>query len=59
MRLGGVGLFEAFLEAANVLAAWRSRIRHRFGHPEAMQRLMERLTNPEERVNGEPGAGQP
>ena len=50
VRLGGVGLFEAFLEAAEVPAAWRSRIRHRFGHPEALQRLMERLGNPEERT---------
>jgi ATP phosphoribosyltransferase regulatory subunit len=49
VRLGGVGLFEAFLEAANVPPAWRSRIRHRFGHPEALQRLMERLAKPEER----------
>jgi ATP phosphoribosyltransferase regulatory subunit len=49
VRLGGVGLFEAFLEAANVPAAWRSRIRHRFGHPEALERLMERLSKPEER----------
>jgi ATP phosphoribosyltransferase regulatory subunit len=50
VRLGGVGLFEAFLEAAQIPAAWRSRIRHRFGHPEALERLMERLANPEERV---------
>jgi ATP phosphoribosyltransferase regulatory subunit len=50
VRLGGVGLFEAFLEAANVPPAWRGRIRHRFGHTEAMQRLMERLANPEERA---------
>jgi ATP phosphoribosyltransferase regulatory subunit len=52
VRLGGVGLFEAFLEAANIPLAWRSRIRHRFGHPEALSRLMERLANPEERVEG-------
>lgn len=50
VRLGGVGLFEAFLEAAQIPTAWRSRIRHRFGHPEALERLMERLANPEERV---------
>lgn len=49
VRLGGVGLFEAFLEAAEVPQAWRSRIRHRFGHPEALQRLIERLAKPEER----------
>jgi ATP phosphoribosyltransferase regulatory subunit len=52
VRLGGVGLFEAFLEAAEIPPAWRSRIRHRFGHPEAMGRLMERLANPVERPAG-------
>lgn len=52
VRLGGVGLFEAFLEAADFPQAWRSRIRHRFGHPEALGRLVERLANPEERVEG-------
>ncbi|MGV3491119.1 MAG: ATP phosphoribosyltransferase regulatory subunit [Devosia sp.] len=52
VRLGGVGLFESFLEAAQIPPAWRSRIRHRFGHPEALQRLVERLENPEERQDG-------
>ena len=52
VRLGGVGLFEAFLEAAQIAPAWRSRIRHRFGHPEALQRLIERLGAPEERAEG-------
>lgn len=52
VRLGGVGLFEAFLEAAEIPPAWQARIRHRFGHPEAMGRLMERLTDPTERVTG-------
>lgn len=52
VRLGGVGLFESFLEASGVPPAWRARIRHRFGHPEALQRLMDRLANPEERVHG-------
>jgi ATP phosphoribosyltransferase regulatory subunit len=51
VRLGGVGLFEAFLEAAEIPVAWRSRIRHRFGHPEALERLMERLSNPEQKVD--------
>lgn len=50
IRLGGVGLFEAFLEAAEVPPAWQARIRHRFGHPEAMGRLMERLLDPVERA---------
>ena len=52
VRLGGVGLFEAFLEAADIPPAWRTRIRHRFGHPEAMGRLMERLADPAERASG-------
>lgn len=52
VRLGGVGLFEAFLEAAEVPPAWQSRIRHRFGHPESMARLMDRLANPGDRPVG-------
>ena len=52
VRLGGVGLFESFLEAADVPLAWRQRIRHRFGHPESMARLMERLSAPVERPAG-------
>ena len=52
VRLGGVGLFEAFLEAANIPLAWRGRIRHRFGHPEALARLMDRLANPEAKIDG-------
>jgi len=52
IRLGGVGLFEAFLEAAEVPPAWQARIRHRFGHPEALQRLMERLATPGDAITG-------
>jgi ATP phosphoribosyltransferase regulatory subunit len=52
IRLGGVGLFEAFLAAAEVPPAWQARIRHRFGHPEALQRLMERLATPGDVVTG-------
>jgi len=43
VRLGGVGLFEAVLVQADMPAAWRPRIRHRFGNPEAMARLLARL----------------
>ncbi|UYN99477.1 MAG: ATP phosphoribosyltransferase regulatory subunit [Devosia sp.] len=43
VRLGGVGLFEALLAQADMPDAWRPRIRHRFGHPEAMERLLTRL----------------
>ena len=43
IRLGGVALFEALLAQAEMPAPWRPRIRHRFGHPEALQRLLTRL----------------
>ncbi len=43
VHLGGVGLFEALLAQADMPDAWRPRIRHRFGHPEAMDRLLTRL----------------
>ncbi len=43
VRLGGVGLFEALLAQADMPDAWRPRIRHRFGHTEAMNRLLTRL----------------
>jgi ATP phosphoribosyltransferase regulatory subunit len=52
IRLGGVGLFEAFLAAMNISPQWQARIRHRFGHPVALERLMHRLTNPEQRIAG-------
>ena len=52
IRLGGVGLFEAFLAAMGISPQWQARIRHRFGHPVALGRLMERLTNPEKRIAG-------
>ncbi|HVY51274.1 MAG TPA: ATP phosphoribosyltransferase regulatory subunit [Devosia sp.] len=54
IRLGGVGLFEAFLAAMGISQQWQARIRHRFGHPVALGRLMERLTNPERRAAGAP-----
>ncbi|MCS6760286.1 MAG: ATP phosphoribosyltransferase regulatory subunit, partial [Candidatus Devosia euplotis] len=43
VRLGGVGLFEALLAQADMPDAWRPRIRNRFGHPEALDRLLTRL----------------
>ncbi len=52
VRIGGVGLFESFLAATGISPQWQSRIRHRFGHPAAMQRLMERLTSEEPRIIG-------
>ena len=52
VRIGGVGLFEAFLAATGIAPQWQQRIRHRFGHPQAMQRLMERLARQGERAPG-------
>src|SRR5690606_31762495 len=43
IRLGGVGLFEALLVQLDMPDAWRPRIRNRFGHTEAMNRLLSRL----------------
>jgi len=43
VRLGGVGLFEAMLVQADMPDAWRPRIRNRFGHTEALDRLLTRL----------------
>lgn len=43
IRLGGVGLFETLLAEADMPDPWRPRIRHRFGHPEALERLLARL----------------
>lgn len=52
VRLGGVGLFESLLAAMGISPQWQTRIRSRFGHPAALQRLMERLTSPDARIVG-------
>ncbi|GHA31143.1 ATP phosphoribosyltransferase regulatory subunit [Devosia pacifica] len=43
IRLGSVALFESLLAQLEMPDAWRPRIRHRFGHDEAMDRLLTRL----------------
>ncbi|WDR04358.1 ATP phosphoribosyltransferase regulatory subunit [Devosia algicola] len=43
IRLGGVGLFETLLVQLDMPDPWRPRIRHRFGHTEALERLLVRL----------------
>lgn len=53
VRLGGVGLFEALLVQLDMPAAWRPRIRHRFGHPEALDRLLSRLAAMPDQVRSE------
>lgn len=52
VRIGGVGLFESFLASLGISPQWQARIRHRFGHPASMARLMERLTATEPRAPG-------
>lgn len=46
VRLGGIALFEAILAGADMPETWRSRVRARFGHPDAMERLLTRLGQP-------------
>src|SRR5690606_16009409 len=59
VRLGGVGLFEALLAQLDMPDAWRPRIRHRFGHPEAMDRLLARLESaPELPRSEQPGRAE-
>jgi ATP phosphoribosyltransferase regulatory subunit len=55
IRLGGVGLFEALLVQADMPDPWRPRIRNRFGHTEALDRLLTRL----EAAPDAPRASQP
>jgi len=45
IRLGGVDLFEAMLAGADMPDSWRARIRYRFGHPEALDPLLDRLSD--------------
>ncbi len=44
--LGSVEIFESILEQINIAKVWIPRIRHRFGHADAMSRLLERLSDP-------------
>jgi ATP phosphoribosyltransferase regulatory subunit len=45
VRLGGVGLFETLLAGLDMPDVWRPRIRNRFGHSEALARLLARLAD--------------
>jgi ATP phosphoribosyltransferase regulatory subunit len=57
IRLGGVGLFEAILGHAKMPEVWRPRLRARFGHPDAMGRLLDRLA--ESHTRKPPAAADP
>lgn len=55
VRVGSIDLFEALLAACDMPEVWRPRIRARFGHPEAMARLLDRLANPHKPAPGPEG----
>lgn len=55
IRVGSIDLFEALLAASEMPDVWRPRIRARFGHPEAMSRLLTRLADPHKPEPGPQG----
>jgi len=46
ITLGSVAMFEALLAAVEIPDVWRPRIRHRFGHPQSLASLLQRLADP-------------
>lgn len=46
IRMGDIDLFETVLAACDMPDVWRPRIRARYGHPEAMAALLDRLADP-------------
>jgi len=52
VRLGSISLFEAMLAGAELPDVWRPRIRSRFGHPDALIRLLNRLASPQGSTSG-------
>lgn len=46
IRMGDIDLFETVLAASDMPDVWRPRIRARYGHPEAMAALLDRLADP-------------
>lgn len=57
IRVGSIDLFEALLAASDMPDVWRPRIRARFGHPDAMGRLLDRLGDPHTPTEGPHGMG--
>ena len=55
LRFGSVALFEALLAECDMPEVWRPRIRARFGHPEALERLLDRLAAPQAPTAGPQG----
>jgi len=55
VRVGDIDLFETVLAACDMPDVWRPRVRARFGHPEAMAALLDRLANPRPPMAGPAG----
>lgn len=56
LRLGDLGLFHALLDALDMPARWRTRLRHAFWRPAAFRAELRRLTSlPGAAVEGLPG----
>lgn len=58
LRVGSIDLFEALLAACDMPDVWRPRIRARFGHPRAMARLLDRLSDPHRPSEGPKGMSE-
>jgi len=55
LRIGDLGLFQALLDALEMPARWRARLRHHFWRPDAFREELARLTrNPAEAVHDLP-----
>ena len=55
IRMGDIDLFETILAACDMPDVWRPRIRARYGHPEAMAGLLDRLADPKPPAAGPAG----
>jgi ATP phosphoribosyltransferase regulatory subunit len=55
IRVGDIDLFETILSACDMPDVWRPRIRARYGHPEAMAHLLDRLADPKPPAAGPAG----
>jgi len=58
IRMGDIDLFETVLKACDMPDVWRPRIRARFGHPQAMAALLDRLEHPKSPSAGPAGLPQ-
>jgi ATP phosphoribosyltransferase regulatory subunit len=52
LRLGDLGLFSAFVDALDLPAQWRGRLRHHFARPDDFKRLLARFAGEEKESEG-------